>query len=213
MSIITCKECGNIYSDLLSSDCPYCKPNTSVESEQQKAESSVELPENLEIGRALPFWDFDAMCFGRFSNDYLTGTDYESYGFSSKKSITLSLHTHGIAIIQGLTSYRINNAQISSMHFAKECEQSISLDNAHEPVDLMIYYIDSETLKDRLIVVRCNRRDQAMAFLNRRDYEMMTNEILEREPEHSYISLWIKLLLTLCFIIALYLFCTMILKI
>jgi hypothetical protein len=205
MALILCKKCGNSYSDLLSSDCPYCNPK---DSEQQKSESTIVLPENLEIGKALPFWDVDSMCIGRFSNDFLTGTDYESYGFNYKKNITLSLHTHGLNITQGLTSFPINNAQIYLMHLAEERNRST---DKQEHVNLMIYFVESKTLRDRLIVVKCKSKDEVMAFLNRREYEMMSNEISKREPEHSHPSL-LKLILIIGFIIALYLFFSMILK-
>jgi hypothetical protein len=116
MALINCPECGKEISDKAIS-CPNCGMPLSKEISQleQKNEVQVELlpfpylPENLDIGRQITNWAFDAAFEGFFD-----GRENTLSVIPSGK-VTVLLHTHGIQLMSGLNFYPIHNSQIISL--------------------------------------------------------------------------------------------------
>lgn len=116
MALINCPECGKEISDKAIS-CPNCGVPLSKEISQleKKNEEQMEilpfpnLPENLDIGRQITNWAFDAAFEGFFD-----GRENTLSVIPSGK-VTVLLHTHGIKLMSGLNFYPIHNSQIISL--------------------------------------------------------------------------------------------------
>ncbi|MEN6569584.1 MAG: zinc ribbon domain-containing protein [Rikenellaceae bacterium] len=116
MALINCPECGKEISDKAIS-CPNCGVPLSKEISQleEKNEEQVELlsfpnlPGNLDIGRQITNWAFDAAFEGFFD-----GRENTLPVIPSGK-VTVLLHTHGIQLMSGLKFYSIHNSQIISL--------------------------------------------------------------------------------------------------
>ncbi|HPZ03838.1 MAG TPA: zinc ribbon domain-containing protein [Bacteroidales bacterium] len=116
MALINCPECGKEISDKAIS-CPNCGVPLSKEISQleKKNEEQMEilpfpnLPENLDIGRQITNWAFDAAFEGFFD-----GRENTLSVIPSGK-VTVLLHTHGIELMSGLNFYPIHNSQIISL--------------------------------------------------------------------------------------------------
>lgn len=116
MALINCPECGKEISDKAIS-CPNCGVPLSKEISQleKKNEEQMEilpfpnLPENLDIGRQITNWAFDAAFEGFFD-----GRENTLSVIPSGK-VTVLLHTHGIQLMSGLNFYPIHNSQIISL--------------------------------------------------------------------------------------------------
>ena len=116
MALINCPECGKEISDKAIS-CPNCGVPLSKEisqlekknEEQQEILPFPNLPENLDIGRQITNWAFDAAFEGFFD-----GRENTLSVIPSGK-VTVLLHTHGIQLMSGLNFYPIHNSQIISL--------------------------------------------------------------------------------------------------
>lgn len=116
MALINCPECGKEISDKAIS-CPNCGVPLSKEISllEKKNEEQMEilpfpnLPENLDIGRQITNWAFDAAFEGFFD-----GRENTLSVIPSGK-VTVLLHTHGIQLMSGLNFYPIHNSQIISL--------------------------------------------------------------------------------------------------
>lgn len=116
MALINCPECGKEISDKAIS-CPNCGVPLLKEISQleQKNEEQLELlpfpnlPVNLDIGRQITNWAFDAAFEGFFD-----GRENTLSVIPSGK-VTVLLHTHGIQLWSGLDFYSIHNSQIISL--------------------------------------------------------------------------------------------------
>lgn len=116
MALINCPECGKEISDKAIS-CPNCgvPPSKEISQLEKKNEEQMEilpfpnLPENLDIGRQITNWAFDAAFEGFFD-----GRENNLSVIPSGK-VTVLLHTHGIQLMSGLNFYPIHNSQIISL--------------------------------------------------------------------------------------------------
>ena len=122
MALINCPECGKQISDKAVS-CPNCgMPLSSIPKEtnipeeqalvevQQSNEQIIpcptEFPSDLRIGQQITNWKFDSAFEGIYSQSENTITAIPS------GKVMVLLHTHGVRIMGGLTSFDIHNSQI-----------------------------------------------------------------------------------------------------
>jgi hypothetical protein len=121
MALINCPECGKEISDKAIS-CPNCgnpMRNNSASVEIGDGEELLvfpELPQDLNIGQQITNWSFDAAITGfydRMENSVLS---------IPHGKVNVILHTHGIQVWEGLTSFQIHNSQIISLNTASKGE-------------------------------------------------------------------------------------------
>lgn len=104
MGLISCIECGNKISSF-ATICPHCGYPITY-SNIQSTQSSIVLPEDLNIGSQFRNWNFDAA----FEGIYHQTENFVS-DLPNGKTI-IALHANGIRMLCGSKSYDIHKSQI-----------------------------------------------------------------------------------------------------
>ncbi|MDD2286957.1 MAG: zinc ribbon domain-containing protein [Paludibacter sp.] len=221
MALINCPECGKEISNKAIS-CPNCGLPLTREISQleTKSEEQLEilpfpkLPENLDIGKQIVNWAYDAAF-----NGFFDGRENTLSVIPSGKVMVL-LHTHGIRLISGLTFYPIHNSQIISLKTVTQ-EELVKTDKSVigravvgglilGPLGAIVggmsgigskekfinkqYFIinfwDTQTQSAQSILISSTEETKMNAFIIRHAKENSLNISDNREPKPKTMPIW-----------------------
>ncbi|SBV94863.1 conserved hypothetical protein [uncultured Dysgonomonas sp.] len=220
MALINCSECGKEVSDKAAS-CPNCgnpivdslNSDNSVSDGDSELLEFPELPSDLNVGKQIVNWGFDAAIKGFY--DRMENT----ISAIPHGEINVVLHTHGIQVYKGLTFFPIHNSQIISIKTASKGEivsanKSVigravagglilgplgaivggmsgigSKDKFVDRYYLIINYWDISTKSAQTILIS-GQKGQIDAFLGRHEKEKQINVSEDRVAEQNSTPPW-----------------------
>ncbi len=221
MALINCPECDKQISDKAIS-CPNC--GVPITKEILDTEKSIDekmeilpfpnLPQNLDIGKQITNWAFDAAFDG-----FWDGRENTLSVLPSGK-VTVLLHTHGIQIMSGLNFYPIHNSQIISLKTVSK-EELVKTDKSvigravvgglilgplgaivggmsgigskEKFIDKQYFIInfwDITTQSAQSILISSTEKTKMNSFILRQEKENSLNITQGREPEPNTTPIW-----------------------
>lgn len=234
MALIICPECGKEISDKAST-CPNCGNPMNVilvpqeEKFEEKLLSFPNLPADLDIGKQITNWSFDAYFKGVYDRTENV-IDAIPHG-----NVDILLHTHGICINQGLTFYYIHNSQIINIQTASKSElakinksvigravvgnlifgplgaiiggmsgigtKDKYLDNQY----MIINYWDTKSMIAQTILISGDR-ETINRFISRRNVEIQINTDKDRVAETNSTPAWAIIFIMLIVVVLVVIF-------
>ena len=225
MALISCPECDKEISDKATA-CPNCgNPVSEIDKilNSQKQEGELlefpELPSNLAIGKQIVNWGGDSAFEGIYDHKENLVTEIPN------GKVLVTLHTHGMKVIQGLTNYPIHNSQIislrqTSLEELTKTEKSVigravvgglilgpfgaivggmsGFGKKEKSVNihyLVMNYWDTKAKAAQTLLIRGNKT-LIKAFINRNEKEKALNETSNRKPEQEKTPTFVKVALS-----------------